>query len=258
MHMIWKLPEEQHWKRGSNAYPSPTKPAKLTLCPDGAGRTSSTLSSVGAVTEVFMWSQVKQQLAESTARFLTRFANLLPGLAALVVALLISIVVGWILAAVVRRLLSSMRFDDRLAHWGFPSVAEWSPMKSPTLLVSRAIAALVILTGFLIGIAAVDAEWTSQLARSVVAYIPNMLGAAIVLLVGGVVARFLARSVLIGAVNLNLRYARLLSLGVKWMVVVLTVAMAVGLGSKDLVTKSLERDAQKASGDNLEEPFRHI
>ena len=133
----------------------------------------------------------------------------------------------------------------------------------------------------------VDADWTSQLARSIVAYIPNLLGAALVLLVGTVVARFLARSVLIGAVNLNLHYARLLSLGVKWMVVVLTVAMAlehlriapgivklafgilfggivvtlalaVGLGSKDLVTKSLERDAQKASGDNIEEPFRHL
>jgi hypothetical protein len=214
-------------------------------------------------------------------------ASLLPGLAALVVALLISIVVGCILAAVVRRLLSSMQFDDRLPRWGFPSVAEWSPMKSPTLLVSRAIAALVILTGFLIGIAAVDADWTSQLARSVFAYIPNLLGAALVLLVGNVIARFLARSVLIGAVNLNLHYARLLSLGVKWMVVVLAVAMAlehlriapgivklafgilfggivfslalaVALGSKDLITKSLERDAQKTSGDNLEEPFRHI
>jgi hypothetical protein len=215
-----------------------------------------------------MWSQIRQQLAESTSRFLTRFASLVPGLAALVVALLISIVVGCILAAIVRPLLSSMRFDERLAQWG-------------------AIAILVILTGFLIGIACVDADWTSQLARSVVAYIPNLLGAALVLLVGTVVARFLARSVLIGAVNLNLHYARLLSLGVKWMVVVLTVAMAlehlriapgivklafgilfggivitlalaVGLGSKDLVTKSLERDAQKASGDNIEEPFRHI
>jgi len=234
-----------------------------------------------------MWSQVKQELAQSTARFLTRFASLLPGLAALVVALLISIVVACILAAVVRRLLSTMQFDARLARWGFPSVAEWSPMKSPTLLVSRAFAALVILTGFLIGIAAVDADWTSQLARSVFAYIPNLLGAALVLLVGDVIARFLARSVLIGAVNLNLHYARLLSLGVKWLVVVLAVAMAlehlriapgivelafgilfggivftlalaVGLGSKDLVTKSLERDAQKASGDKLEEPFRHI
>src|ERR1700734_1513580 len=124
--------EGQHWKRGSNVYPSHTNPAKLTLCPDGVGRTDSTLSSLGAVTEVFMWSQIKQQLAESTARFLTRFASLLPGLAALIVALLISMVVGWILAAVVRRLLSSMQFDTRLARWGFPSVAARSPMKRPT------------------------------------------------------------------------------------------------------------------------------
>jgi hypothetical protein len=234
-----------------------------------------------------MWDQIKQALTQSTARFLTRFANLLPGVAALIVALLISIVLGCILAAIVRRLLASMQFDQRLSRWGFPSLAEWSPSKSPTLLVSRAIAALVIVAGFLIGIAAFDAEWTSLLARSIFAYIPNMLGAALVLLFGSIIARFLARSVLIGAVNLNLHYARLLSVGVKWLVGVLAVAMAlehlriapgivklafgilfggivfalalaVGLGSKDLVTKSLERDAQKGSDDHVEEPFRHV
>jgi uncharacterized membrane protein len=154
-------------------------------------------------------------------------------------------------------------------------------------LVARALATLVIVAGFLIGLAAFDAEWTSLLARSIFAYIPNILGAALVLLFGNVIARFIARTVLIGAVNLNLHYARFLSVGVKWLVIVLTVAMAlehlkiapgivelafgilfggivlalalaVGLGSKDLVSKSLERDAQKASGEKMEEPFRHI
>jgi Conserved TM helix len=234
-----------------------------------------------------MWGQIKQALAQSTARFLTRFADLLPGIVALIVALLISIILACILAAVVRRLLRTIQFDERLSRWGFPSLAEWSPLKSPTLLVSRAIAGLVIIAGFLIGLAAFDAEWTSLLARSVFAYVPNMLGAALVLLFGTIIARFLARSVLIGAVNLNLHYARLLSVGVKWLVVVLAVAMAlehlriapgivelafgilfggivfalalaVGLGSKDLVTKSLERDAHKASDEQIEEPFRHV
>src|ERR1700730_11564327 len=161
-----------------------------------------------------MWGQVKQALVESTTRFLTRFANLLPGMAALIVALLISIILSYILAVIVRRLLASIQFDQRLTRWGFPSLAEWSPMKSPTLLVSRAVAALVIIAGFLIGIAAFDAEWASLFARSVFAYIPNVLGAALVLLVGSIIARFLARTVLIGAVNLNLHYARLLSVGV--------------------------------------------
>jgi Conserved TM helix len=234
-----------------------------------------------------MWAQIKQALAQSTARFLTRFADLLPGMVALILALLVSIVLGCILAAIVRRLLSRMKFDQRLGHLGFPVLEETSPMQSPALLISRTIALLVILAGFLIGIAALDAEWASAFVRSVVAYIPNIIGAGLVLLIGMIIARFLARSVLIGAVNLNLHYARLLSVGVKWLVVVLAVAMAldhlkiarsivelafgilfggivfamalaVGLGSKDLVTKSLERDAQKVPGENVEEPFRHV
>jgi len=117
--------------------------------------------------------------------------------------------------------------------------------------------------------------------------VPNVLGAVVVLLAGNVIARFLARSVLIGAVNMNLQYARLLAVGVKWLVVVLAVtmalehlkigggivnlafgilfggivfalALAVGLGSKELVSRSLEREASKTSGNGVEEPFRHL
>lgn len=234
-----------------------------------------------------MLDQVKQALDQSTTKFLTGVAHLLPGIVALIVAVLVSVVLAWILAIIVRRLLASIHFDERLNRWGFATLREWSPMNSPTRLVSRTTAILVIITGLLIGIAAFDAESTSLLVRSVFAYIPNIVGAILVLLIGSLIASFLARSVLIGAVNLNLQYARLLSLGVKWLVVVLTVAMAldhlkiapgivelafsilfggivltlvlaVGLNSKELVTKSLERDTKESSSENIEEPFRHI
>jgi hypothetical protein len=174
-----------------------------------------------------------------------------------------------------------------MARWGFASLTDGSVLKSPTLLVSRSIFLLVILAGFLIGIAAFDFEWTSLLVSSVLAYIPNIVGAVLVLLVGSLMARFVARSVLIGAVNLNLQYARLLSEGIKWLVIVLAVAMAlehlriapgivelafgilfggivfglalaVGLGSKDLVTKSLGREAKRAPSEEIEDPLRHL
>jgi Conserved TM helix len=234
-----------------------------------------------------MWEQVKQALDQSTTKFLTGLAHLLPGIVALIVALLVSIVLAWILAIVVRRLLASIHFDERLSGWGFASIAAWAPMNSPTRLASRTVACLVILAGLLIGVAAFDAESTSLLVRNVFAYIPNIVGAILVLLVGGIVASFLARSVLIGAVNLNLQYGRLLSLGVKWLVTVLAVAMAlahleiapgivelafgilfggivltlvlaVGLNSKELVTKSLERDIKDSPSEKVEEPFRHV
>src|SRR5215471_1512672 len=163
-----------------------------------------------------MWGQIKQALVDSTTRFLTRFANFLPGFAALIVALLVSCVLAWVLAAIVRRILSGLHFDNRLERWGFASLAEWSPMNSPTRLVSRSTAVLVIVSGFLIGIAAFDFQSTYLFVQNIFAYIPHVLAALLVLLVGNVIARFLARSVLIGAVNLNVQYARFLSVGVKW------------------------------------------
>jgi Conserved TM helix len=214
-------------------------------------------------------------------------------LVALVLALLVSIILAWILAMIVKRVLTSLHFDERLGQWGFASLAEWSPRNSPTILISRSLAGLVIVGGFLIGVAAFDFEWSYLFVASIFVYVPNVLAAFVVLLVGNIIARFLARSVLIGAVNLNLQYARFLSIGVKWLVIVLAVAMAlehlriapgivqlafgilfggivlslalaVGLGSKEFVTKSLERDTKKISSDLRAtepvegDPLRHL
>jgi len=218
---------------------------------------------------------------------LSEMASLLPGVVALIAALLVSAVVAWVLAAILRRSLTRIDFDRRAAQWGFPALAEWSPDKSPTLLVTRAIAWTVMLIGFLIGISAFDVALTSQFVNRLFAYLPNVLAAVFVLAAGSLVARFLARSVLIGAVNMNLQYARILSAGVKWLVTVLAVAMAlehmgigggiirlafgilfggivlalalaVGLGSKELVSRSLDREASKTSSQNMREPVGHL
>jgi hypothetical protein len=218
---------------------------------------------------------------------LSQMASLLPGVVALIAALMFSAVMAWVLAAILRRSLTSIDFDRRAAQWGSPVLAEWSPAKSPTLLATRAIAWTVMLIGFLIGISAFDVALTSQFVIRLFAYLPNVVAAVVVLAAGSIIARFLARSVLIGAVNMNLQYARLLSAGVKWLVTVLAVAMAlehlsigggiirlafgilfggivlalalaVGLGSKELVSRSLEREASKSSNPNMQEPVGHL
>jgi hypothetical protein len=234
-----------------------------------------------------MWDKAQQALTESMSRLLSQVASLLPGIVALIVALLISALAAWVIALGLRRSLTGIHFDQRANRWGFAPPVEWSAGKSPTLVVTRIVFWLIILFGFLVGIASFDATLTSQLAHSVFAYLPNVLGAVVVLLAGTIIARFLARSVLIGGVNMNLQYARLLSVGVKWLVNVLAVAMAleqlkigtgivnlafgilfggivfalalaVGLGSKELVSRSLEREATKNTGNGVEEPFRHL
>lgn len=234
-----------------------------------------------------MWEQIGQALNQSMVRVLSQLASLLPGILALILALLVSAVVAGVLAALLRRSLMSVEFDRRLPHWGFPTLAEWSPSKSPTLLVTRAIALIIMLIGFLVGVSAFDVALTSQLVMRLFEYLPNVLAAVVVLVAGTIIARFLARSVLIGAVNMNLQYAPLLSAGVKWLVMVLAVAMAlehlaigggiirmafailfggivlalalaVGLGSKELVSRSLEREASRTAAQGSREPVSHL
>jgi len=233
-----------------------------------------------------MWEQVQQALSQSTTRVVSQVASLLPGICALLLALLISVAVALAVAAIVRRLLAGIQFDERVMGWGFQSLAEWSPGRSPTLLVSRVAGWAVVFIGFAIGVSALDLKLTSALVLRFFEYLPHVLAAIVVLLVGNAIARYLARSVLIEAVNMNLQYARLLSTGVRWMVMVLAItmaldhlaiggdiirlafgilfggivlalALAVGLGSKELVCRSLEREAHRAVEES-EEPVRHL
>jgi hypothetical protein len=234
-----------------------------------------------------MWDEVGKALSHSMTRMLAQIAGLVPGVVALMTALVISALLAWVVAAILRRALLSFDFDRRVAQWGFPSTAEWTPSSNPTLLVTRAIAWTIVLIGFLIGISAFDGALPSQFVVRLFTYLPDVIAAVVVLIAGSIIARFLARSVLIGAVNMNLQYARLLSVGVKWLVTVLAVtiaierlgigggvirlafgilfggivlalALAVGLGSKELVSRSLERETSKTSSQSFKEPVGHL
>jgi hypothetical protein len=107
----------------------------------------------------------------------------------------------------------------------------------------------------------------SRLLANAVECVPRLAVALVVVGVGSLLARYVARTVLIGAVNLQIHSARLLSLAARWLVLVLavamgldhlriaadivrlafailfggmvlTIALAVGLGSKEMVSRS--------------------
>ena len=234
-----------------------------------------------------MWDQVLQSLHDSMARVTSRIAMLLPGILAFIVAILFFLVIAWLLARLVRAFLVAIRFDGRFAH-GTRAIAEWSPTYTPTILITRIVFWCGILLGFLVGLEAFGASSDALISGRLLAYLPNVVGAVVLLILGNIIARFLSRSVLIGAVNMNLHYARLLSQGVKWLVLVLTMAMvldhlqiggaivdlafgilfggivlgmalAVGLGSRDLVSRSLERETVRPSAETIpEEQIRHF
>jgi hypothetical protein len=226
-----------------------------------------------------IWHHMSDSLHQSLYRVLSLLIAILPGILALVAALLIFTLIGLALSALLRRALAAAKFDERIER-NHPDPG-WAPTTSPTALV---------------GVSAFDASFASASALpiSLLPYLTHVVGAIFLLIAGNLIARFLARSVLIGAVNAQLQYARFLSLGVKWLVLVLTAAMAlehleiggvvvdlafgilfggivltlslaVGLGSRDLVSRSLESHVEhsgergaEAGAASQDEPIRHF
>lgn len=222
-------------------------------------------------------------LHQSLYRVLSLLIAVLPGLLAFFVALALFTLIGMAASAILRRGLTWIKFDDRLTRYRGSGV-DWTPTNSPTAIVARVAFWGCVLLGALIGVSAFDASYATaaSLPIALLPYLTHAVGAILLLIAGTLIARFLARSVLIGAVNAQLQYARFLSLGVKWLVLVLTAAMvldhleiggavvelafgilfggivltlslAIGLGSRDLVSRSLESRMER-SDRNLESP----
>jgi hypothetical protein len=235
-----------------------------------------------------MGKQIEYALHDSLARVLTKIATLLPAVLALLVAIAAAALVGAVLAYALRRLLTAMHFDERMQRGQTANRMDWAAIQSPARAVSRIVFWGCTLLGVVVGVAAFASGYSNSelMAASMFPYVAHTVGAVILLIAGTLAARFLARSVLIGAVNMNLHYARLLSQGVKWLVLVLTVAMAldhlgiggrivelafgilfggivltlalsVGLGSRDIVIRTLEQDAPRSAHQGAHQDAPH-
>jgi hypothetical protein len=246
---------------------------------------------------VSMWHHMADAMHQSVLRVASVLISILPGLLAFILAIAAMALIGVLLSYLLRRILTAAKFDERIARTSKGGIAEWSPSYKPTQLAGRFTFWSCILIGIVIGIMSLDASYAdgSTLSTSLLPYISRYVGAILLLFAGNIIARFLARTVLIGAVNNQLQYARFLSMGVKWLVLVLTVAMAldhlqiggtvielafgilfggivltlalaVGLGSRDIVSRSLERSAERAEQGSSEasptdaatEPLQHF
>ena len=246
------------------------------------------------VDNVTLWHHMSEALDQSLDRVLSLLIAVLPGILAFFVAVGVFALIGVVFSWLLRRALSMAKFDDRIAR--YRGSADWTPMNAPTAIAGRVCFWGAVLIGLMIGVSAFDTSYATAgvLPVPLLPYLTRIVGAGFILIVGTLVARFLARSVLIGAVNMQVQYARFLALGVKWLVLVLTAAMAlahleiggtivelafsilfggivltlalaVGLGSRDLVSRSLESHVERATDQTPEqtatgagESFRHF
>ena len=99
-----------------------------------------------------MFSQVHDALFESLKRVLATMAIFLPGVAVLLLAVILFALLGAGLAWAVRKFLTRVHFDEHIGRDNSAGVADWSPAHSPTLLMTRLVFWGCTLLGLNVGI----------------------------------------------------------------------------------------------------------
>ena len=196
------------------------------------------------------------------------------------------ILVGWVMAAVARRLtvriLRAADLDGRCRRWGLTATLGRSGVRQPpTVLVGRLIFWTIFLVALLMGVEALEMPATAGLVAVVLRFLPNLIVAVLVMVIGWLLANFLAQAVLIGVVNAQVAGAPLIAGAVRWLVLVfagaaaltqlgiaremvllafgiafggtvLALALAFGLGGKELAREILESRLRKPDRDDDE------
>lgn len=209
-------------------------------------------------------------------RFLQRSAELLPVLLAVFVVLVAGVALAWLLEAGVRGLLRALRFDRVVQRRSIADALRRTSMRlPPSALVGQLVRWVMVVLTLLAALSILSAEATDVVLAEMVKYLPRLAAGLLILILGYAVSTFVARSVLIWAVNSRLHGARWLSAGVRVVVgvffltialenlgfgrdialvvlaillggSVLAFALAFGLAGRDLARESLERATHEA------------
>jgi len=168
-----------------------------------------------------------------------RLAAFGPNLLAMLAIVVVGLVVASGLRLVVRLALPRLGFDRFAQRIGITLMLERAGLAAPpSRFVATASAWGVLGVFVLLAIAALDLQIAMDLLSRTFAYLPQVLIAAAILLLGSMVAAFLKRSVLIAAVNAGMPAARLLAGLTHGALMVLFAAMALehlGVGRQVLL-----------------------
>jgi len=196
---------------------------------------------------------------------------LLPNVLAMLIIISVGFVAGWGVAYATERLLRVIGLDHLATQLGVTAALSRGGVKAdPSHLTGRAVFWVVVLFAAMAALGALNLEPVNQFARSLLAYLPHLFVAALILVIGYLLSNFVSQAVLIAAVNAGVPPARLVASFSRWGVQLLAVAMALeelgiaqhtvavgfgiaigglvfalslafGLGAKDLAREVLER-----------------
>lgn len=157
-----------------------------------------------------------------------KFKTFLPNLLAMLVIMLLGIILARIVSVLLVKFLAAIHFDSWSDRMGFTTLMRKGDMwgKPSATLVTIIFWLLIIIT-LMVGLSALQIAAIDHLVGQFFSYMPRIFSAALILMIGYVLAGFISRGVLIAAVNSGYHYAKFLAEAIRILLTVLILAMTM-------------------------------
>lgn len=232
-----------------------------------------------------MHNFLEKVIIEPFNRFLERSQEFLPNLISFILVLFVGIVLGFVLKNIFLRFFRAIKLDKFSERSGMVEMLKKGGVKEPiSLVLSRLIFWLTIIIFFIMSLRSLSVPVIEQILERFILYLPNVFIAAVILSLGYLLSNFLGRTALIASVNAGLKLSGLIGKFVKLTVfllavtmaleqlgigretiiisfaiifggIVLALALAFGLGGRDIAKEYLEK---KIKGDEKKDEISHL
>jgi len=229
-----------------------------------------------------MWEIIITELTQALQELVRGFAHYLPRLIVMLVIAFVGWLIAYLLKALVRSILRLTRFAKLSDNTGATQLLNQAALPSSTELLSRLVFWVAWVAFILLGVSILGIVGLQEYIARFFLFLPRLFVALVILFFGSLAASFFSRAVLLAAVNANLRSSRLLSISVRIIIsifalsmafevlgvaeqtmliafgtafgaVMLSLAIAFGIGGKDLAREFLEKRLATGKKEEIED-----
>ncbi len=216
-----------------------------------------------------MRQMIVTELTQAFQQMVRTIAHYLPRLVVMLVIAFVGWVIAYLLKVLARSILRLTNFSRLSENAGATRLLNRAALPSSTELVSRLVFWVAWVGFILLGISVLGIAGLQEYISRFFLFLPRLFVALIILFFGFLAASFFSRAALLAAVNANFRSSRLLSISIRVIIsifalsmvlevlgvaeetmliafgtafgaIMLGLALAFGIGGKDLAREFLE------------------
>jgi hypothetical protein len=215
------------------------------------------------------------------------FGHYLPRLVVMLIIAFIGWLIAYVLKVLVRSILHVTKFSKLSENTGATHLLNQASLPSSTELLSRIVFWVAWVGFILLGVSVLGIVGLEEYTARFFLFLPRLFVAVVILFFGLLAASFFSRAALLAAVNAGFRSPRSLSISVRLIVsifvlsmvfevlgvaettilvafgtafgaMMLGLAIAFGLGGKDLAKDYLERKLSSAKREEKQDELSHL